>query len=108
MEPRGAADSDRSRGFQSDSGEIREDGEPGGQRGSRRLGAQHGWQSVAGAARATGGHEIRVGLLELIRSALERGKIVPQGARNGLFQGLLERLFAIFQSFFLLSIMETP
>ena len=75
---------------ESDGNEIREDGKSRGKRRRRRLRAQHGRKSVARAAGRTRRHQIGVGLMQFVRSPLQRSEIVAQCPRNCLLEGLLE------------------
>jgi hypothetical protein len=77
--------------------EVGQHGQARGKRGSCRLCAQHGRQSVARAAGRARRDEIGVGLVQLVRSALKRRQIVAQSPGNSVFQRLFERFLAFFQ-----------
>ena len=72
-------------GLQRQGGETRENFESRGERSRCSLGAKHGRESVGGLAAGASRDDVVDGLLELVASALNALEVVPQSARDGLF-----------------------
>src|SRR5580692_7861775 len=65
-------------GTEGHSNEVRKHRKTGSQRRSGSLSTQKSRQGVAGAARRASGHQIGVGMMQFVGSALQRGKVIAQ------------------------------